>query len=126
MREIQVRRLTSQDWRQRDSLITERMNFGQYSTKVVRRCTYKVETETALACTEDSIEWASSHIEPTAPRRVFVKKDVDPDTGMEKVVYKVLGHIYAVHDKVIFRVGFRHILSMDVEGTDIVIEGEVE
>lgn len=122
MREIQVRRLTSENWRQRDSLITERMNFGQYSTKVVRRCTYRIESETPLACTEDSINWANSHIEPKAPRRVFVKKDIDPDTGMERVVYKVLGHIYAVCDRVIFRVGYRHILSMDVEGTDYVVE----
>ena len=114
MREIQVRNLTSGDWLKRDCVVTELMRQGDYATKVIRRCTYRVESQTALATTGDSIQWAH-HLDPVPPRQVFVTKDLDPDTGGERVIYKVLGHFYVVWDRQVFCVGYRHILSMDVE-----------
>ena len=114
MREIQVRNLTSGDWLKRDCVVTELMRQGDYATKVIRRCTYRVESQTALATTGDSIQWAHN-LDPVPPRQVFVTKDLDPDTGGERVIYKVLGHFYVVWDRQVFCVGYRHILSMDVE-----------
>ncbi len=114
MREILVRNLTSSDWLKRDCLITELVQQGDYATKVFRRCTYKVESQTLLPALEDSVKWAQN-LDPTPPRQVFITKDLDPDTGGERVVYKVLGHFYVVLDRSVFCVGYRHILSMDVE-----------
>ncbi len=114
MREILVRNLTSTDWLKRDCVVTELMRQGDYATRVIRRCTYRVESQTALASMPDSIPWAQN-LDPLPPRQVFVTKDLDPDTGGERVVYKVLGHFYVVWGRSVFCVGYRHILAMDIE-----------
>src|SRR3989338_8741588 len=114
MREISVRNLTSTDWLKRDCVVTECMQQGDYTTRVVRRCTYHVESKTELPSLQDSIVWARN-LDPLPPRQVFVTKDLDPDTGGERVVYKVLGHFYVVWGRSVFCVGYRHILAMDIE-----------
>jgi len=48
MRDIVVRNLTSPDWLNRDCVVTERMQEGDFTTRVVRRCTYRVESQTTL------------------------------------------------------------------------------
>ena len=113
MREVLVRNLTSANRLQRDYLMTERVQQGDYTTRIVRRCTYRVESQTVLPATDDSIRWAKN-LHPHRGRQVFVTKHLDPDTGEERVVYKVLGHLYVVMDCVVFCVGYRHILSMDI------------
>lgn len=115
MREVLVRNLTSEDHLKRDCLIKERMTQGEYTTHVTRRCTYRVESQTVLPATQDAIQWAQS-LDPVKPRQVFVTKTLDPETGGERVVYKVLGHFYVVMERSIFCVGYRHILSMDIGG----------
>jgi hypothetical protein len=117
MREIVVRNLTSEDWTKRDCVVTELMRQGDYVTKVMRRCTYRVESETTLPTMDDSIAWAKN-IDPVPSRQVFVTKDMDPETGGEKVVYKVLGHFYVVMGRSVFCVGYRHILSMDIDAPE--------
>lgn len=114
MREILVRNLTSPDWLKRDCVVTESMEQGDYTTKVIRRCTYRIESRTALPSTSDSVPWAQ-HLDPLPPRQVFVTKGLDPETGGERVVYKVLGHFYVVWGRDVFCVGYRHILSMDID-----------
>jgi len=117
MREIRVRNLTSPDRLKRDCIVTERMSQGECATRIVRRCTYRVESQTALPSTEDSVQWAKN-LDPLPPRQVFVTKDFDPETGGERVAYKVLGHFYVVWERAVFCVGYRHILSMDVEAPE--------
>lgn len=114
MREIVVRNLTSGDWLNRDCLVTEIMRQADYVTTVMRRCTYHVESHVTLPSTRDSIRWAQA-LDPCPSRQVYVTKDLDPETGNERVTYKVLGHFYVVLDRQVFCVGFRHILSMAVE-----------
>ena len=114
MREILVRNLTSSDWLKRDCVVSELMRQGEYATRVIRHCTYRVESQTTLPSTEDSIPWAHN-LDPLSPRQVFVTKDLDPENGAERVVYKVLGHFYVVWGRVVFCVGYRHTLSMDIE-----------
>ena len=121
MREIRVRNLTSSDWLKRDCVVTERLQQGDYTTQVVRRCTYHIESQTALPSMVDSAQWARN-LDPLPPRQVFVTKDLDPETGGERVVYKVLGHFYVVWGQAVFCIGYRHILSMDIEAP----EGEWE
>ena len=116
MREILVRNLTSTDWLKRDCVVTELMRQGDYATLVIRRCTYRVESQTALPSTHDSIPWAQN-LDPLPPRQVFVTKDLDPDTGGERVVYKVLGHFYVVWGRSVFCIGYRHILAMDIDAS---------
>ncbi len=115
MRDIVVRNLTSSDWLKRDCVVSEHVQQGEYTTRVLRRCTYRVKSQTVLPSTCDSITWAKN-LDPVSPRQVFVTKDINPDTGGERVVYKVLGHFYVVWERTIFCVGYRHILSMDIEG----------
>ena len=117
MREILVRNLTSADWLKRDCVVSELIQQGDYATRVVRRCTYHVESQTELPSTEDSIPWAHN-LDPQSPRQVFVTKDLNPDTGEERVVYKVLGRFYVVWGATVFCIGYRHILSMDIESPD--------
>jgi len=114
MRQIKVRNLTSKDWLKRDCLITEINRQGDYATKVTRRCTYRVESQTVLPALSDSIQWANN-IDPQPPRQVFVTKDIDPETGGERVTYKVLGRFYVVWGRVVFCIGYRHSLAMDVD-----------
>ena len=121
MREILVRNLTSSDWLKRDCVVTELMRQGDYATRVMRRCTYHVESRIPLPSTPDSIKWAQN-LDPLPPRQVFVTKDLDPETGGERVVYKVLGHFYVVWGRNVFCIGFRHILSMDIETEEAVEE----
>ena len=115
MRTILVRNLTSSDWLKRDCVVTELMRQGECATKVIRRCTYHVESQTALPSTCDSIQWAKN-VDPLPPRQVFVTKDLNPDTGVERVAYKVLGHFYVVLERTVFCIGYRHVLSMDIDG----------
>ena len=117
MRTILVRNLTSSDWLKRDCVVTELMQQGDCATKVIRRCTYHVQSKTSLPSTPDSIPWAKN-LDPLPPRQVFVTKDLDPATGGERVVYKVLGHFYVVWGRDVFCVGYRHILSMDVDAPE--------
>jgi hypothetical protein len=117
MREILVRNLTSDDFLRRDCLVTEIMRQGDCTTKVVRRCTYNVASQTVLPTTEDSIHWARN-LDPHPPRQVYVTKDLDPDTGGERVVYKVLGHFYVVWDRSVFCINYRHILAMDIDAEE--------
>ena len=49
MREIIVRNLTSSDWLKRDCVVSELMQQGDYATHVIRRCTYRVESQTPLS-----------------------------------------------------------------------------
>lgn len=114
MREIQVRNLTSGDWLKRDCLVTEINRQGDYATKVTRRCTYRVESQTVLPSMKDTIRWATN-IDPQPPRQVFMTKDLDPESGEEKVVYKVLGRFYVVWGRAVFCISYRHTLSMDVD-----------
>ena len=118
MREILVRNLTSDDSLKRDCLVTERMDQGDYATEVVRRCTYRIESQTVLPAMQDSIRWAQN-LDPQPARQVFVTKRLDPLTGEERVVYKVLGHFYVVMDCTVFCIGYRHVLSMDIETDDM-------
>ena len=121
MREILVRNLTSSDWLKRDCVVTELMRQGDYATKVIRRCTYHVESRTAMPSLLDSVQWAHN-LDPLPPRQVFVTKDLDPETGGERVIYKVLGHFYVVLERNVYCVGYRHILSMNIEAEEIPIE----
>jgi hypothetical protein len=121
MREILVRNLTSNDWLKRDCIVTELIQQGDFATRVIRRCTYRVKSEIPLASTSHSIQWAKN-LDPVAPRQVYVTKDLDPDTGGKRVVYKVLGHFYVVWGRSVFCVGYRHILSMDVDSPDALPE----
>ena len=114
MREILVRNLTSRNWLNRDCLVTEIMHQGDTVTTVMRRCTYRVESRVTVPSTSDSIRWAKT-LDPRSPRQVYVTKDLDPDTGRERVIYKVLGHLYVVLDRDVFCIRYRHILSMAVE-----------
>lgn len=118
MREILVRNLTSPDCLKRDCVVTELMQQGDYVSKVLRRCTYRIESQTVLPSTRDSITWARN-FDPLPPRQVFVTKDLDPETGGERVVYKVLGHFYVVWDRAVFCIGYRHILSMDIDASEV-------
>jgi hypothetical protein len=124
MREILVRNLTSMDWLKRDCVVTELVQQGDFATRIIRRCTYRVESQTPLASTSDSMEWAQRTLDPLPPRQVFVTKDLDPDTGGERVVYKVLGHFYVVWGRDVLCVGYRHILAMDVESSEGLPEPE--
>jgi hypothetical protein len=121
MREILVRNLTSTDWLKRDCVVTERIQQGDYTTQVRRRCTYRVESKTALASTVDSIRWAQ-RLDPLPPRQVFVTKDLDPESGNERVIYKVLGHLYVVWGRDVYCIGYRHILAMDIEAPEAEFE----
>lgn len=123
MREIHVRNLTSADWLKRDCLISEELRQGDYTTKVLRRCTYHVESQTALPSTspDDTGRWAQT-LDPLPPRQVFVTKGLRPDTGGERVIYKVLGHFYVVWNRVVFCIGYRHLLSMDIDPPDDLLE----
>lgn len=114
MREIIVRSLTSGDQLNRDCLVVEVMQQSDYVTTVTRRCTYHVESRVTVPSLNDSIRWART-LDPRSPRQVYVSKDLDPETGRERVTYKVLGHFYIVLDREIFCVGYRHILSMAVD-----------
>mgnify|MGYP001600597773 CR=1 FL=1 len=116
-REITVRSLTSRDRLNRDCLVTEFMRQVGMTTRVTRRCTYHVESRTALPSTDDAIPWAH-RLDPLPSRQVYVSKDLDPETGDERVTYKVLGYLYAVVDREVLCVSFRHVLSMSVESTN--------
>ena len=120
-REIVVRNLTSTNWLNRDFLITESIQQPSCITTVKRRCTYHIESHVTIPSTDDAIPWAQQ-LDPHPPRQVFVTKDLDPDTGGEHVVYKVLGHFYVVLDREVFCIGYRHILAMTVEPTETLCE----
>ena len=114
MRDILVRNLTSQNFLRRDCVITELMQQGDAATRITRRCTYRVDASTTLPALADSVQWARN-LDPVPPRQVYVTKDLDPVTGGERVVYKVLGHLYVVWERSVFCVSYRHILAMDVD-----------
>ena len=114
MRQIVVRSLTSGNWLNRDCCVTEVMRQGDQITTVTRRCTYHIESRVTVPSTDDSIHWARS-LDPHPPRQVFVTKDLDPDTGQERVSYKVLGYFYVVMDCDVFCIGYRHVLSMAID-----------
>lgn len=114
MRQILVHSRTSDDWCKRDCCVTEHMRQADALTTVTRRCTYRVEGRVTVPSTSDSIVWAKN-LDPLPPRQVFVTKDLDLETGAERVIYKILGHFYVVLDREIFCISYRHVLSMSVD-----------
>lgn len=125
MREIVVRSLTSTDRVNRDCLVTEFMQQAGTTTKVTRRCTYHIESRVTLPSTDDTIDWAHS-LDPLPSRQVYVAKDIDPETGDERVTYKVLGYLYAVMEREVLCIGFRHVLTMAVESTETLCDDSQE
>ncbi len=117
MRKILVRNLTSLDGLKRDCVVTERVRQGDYTTTVLRRCTYRIESQATVPATIDSIAWAQ-RLDPSPARQVFVTKDINPESGAERVIYKVLGHFYVVWGCNVFCIGYRHVLSMDIEAPE--------
>ena len=117
LREVVVRSLTSGDRLNRDCRVTEIMRQMDSLTKVTRRCTYHIESRITVPSTADSIPWAQ-RLDPHAPRQVFVTKELDPETGGEQVIYKVLGHFYVVMDCDVYCIGYRHVLSMTVASSE--------
>ena len=116
-REILVRSLTSNDRLNRDCLVTEIMRQGELITKVIRRCTYRIESRTTVPAMEDSVRFAQ-RLDPHPPRQVYVTKDFDPETGRERVTYKVLGYLYAVMNREVVCIGYRHVLTMAVDAPE--------
>ena len=114
MREIVVRSLTSNDWLNRDCLVTETMRQGDSTSLVTRRCTYRIASRITVPSTADSVLWARN-LDPHPPRQVFVTKSANPGTNQERITYKILGYFYVVLDREIYCIGYRHILSMAVE-----------
>ena len=114
MREIVVRNLTSGDHLKRDCVVTEHLQQGDTMTTVIRRCTYHVQSRITIPSLDDSATWAH-RLDPVPPRQVYVTKDLDPDSGAERVSYKVLGHFYVVWGREVFCINYRHVLSMDVQ-----------
>lgn len=114
MRQIVVRSLTSGNWLNRDCCVTEHVRQGPLLTTITRRCTYRVDARVTVPSTADSIRWAK-HVDPLPPRQVFVTKDLDAESGAERITYKVLGHFYVVVDRDIFCIGYRHVLAMSVD-----------
>ena len=55
MRDIVVRNLTSGDWCNRDCLVTEVMRQGDLVTRIIRRCTYRIERRVTVPSVPDSI-----------------------------------------------------------------------
>ncbi len=123
MREIVVRSLTSQNQLNRDCLVTETMRQGEAVTKVLRRCTYHIESRITVPAMGDSIQWAM-RLDPHPPRQVFVTKEFDPELGNERVTYKVLGYFYVVMDREVVCIGYRHVLSMAVDAPESPCECE--
>ncbi len=123
MRKILVRNLTSFDGLKRDCVVSERVRQGDYTTLVLRRCTYRIESQATIPATSDSIAWAQ-RLDPQPARQVFVTKDMSPTTGAERVVYKVLGHFYVVWGCNVFCIGYRHVLSMDIEAPEAPCEDD--
>ena len=113
MRDITVRTLTSDNRLNRDCLVTEVVQQGEVVTTITRRCTYHVESQVTLPSVMDSIRWAHN-LDPHPQRQVYVTKDLDPETGEERVTYKVLGYLYVVLARDVFCIGYRHVLSMAV------------
>jgi hypothetical protein len=122
MRDIVVRSLTSQDMKNRDCCVTEVVRQGDYFTTVMRRCTYNVESKFTIPSLRDVASWAQN-LDPSPPRQVYVTKDMDPETGDERVTYKVLGHFYVVINQDVFCIGYRHVLSMAVGANEMLCEG---
>jgi hypothetical protein len=114
VREISVRSLTSSDRLHRDCLVTERLRQGPLTTKVTRRCTYRIDGRITLPSLADAVQWAKA-LDPRAPRQVYVTKELDPTCGEEQVTYKVLGYFYVVQEREVICVSYRHVLSMEVE-----------
>jgi len=117
MREIVVRSLTSGDCLNRDCRVTEVMQQAGCLTTVMRRCTYRIASRITVPSIDDSIRWAKT-LDPQMPRQVYVTKDLDPETGCERITYKVLGHLYVVLGRDVFGINYRHVLSMVVEGSE--------
>ena len=121
MRQIIVRSQTSNNWLNRDCLVTETMRHGDCVSMVRRRCTYRVASRVTVPSTLDAMRWARN-IDPRPPRQVYVTKGLHPETGAEQITYKILGHFYVVLDRDVFCVAYRHILSMTVEPTEVSCE----
>ena len=116
-REILVRSLTSNDRLNRDCLVTEVMRQGETTTRVIRRCTYHVESRITVPALEDSVKWAQ-RLDPVPTRQVYVTKEFDPRTGNEHVTHKVLGYFYVVMEREVVCIGYRHVLTMVVEAPE--------
>lgn len=111
---IQFKCLTSHDRKQRDVTVEEKLRNALFQTKIVRRCTYAVSRQVSVSSYDDCAIWAKTTFNTTTPRQVFVTKKIHPATGAEDIVYKVLGHFYSVLDKTIYKVQYRHLLSMRI------------
>lgn len=64
---MRLQRIESSDRLKHDCIVTELMRQRDYTTKVIQRCTYHVESQTALPSTHDSVQWARN-LDPLSPR----------------------------------------------------------
>lgn len=120
MREILYRNLTSEDRRKRDCLLTELMDEGGTTTHLEKRCTYFVKRSAAVVEqeTQQALEGQGVRVDAATPHHIFVRKERDNGTGIERFTYKVLGHFYVMMGERMFTVAYRHMLQMEIAGNN--------
>jgi len=75
---------------------------SESKTRVRKTFSYKVHRVKELTPEEKAQE-------------IVVRKEFDTKKGIEKLNFKVKGYYYITHERVLFKVNFRHTLSIKIE-----------
>lgn len=114
MREILFKNLTAEDYKKRDTLITEVVEGDGVIAKIERRCKYFVTNMKRFDKTI-SIEEISNACPPDKKadkRDYFILRKKDDDSGDDILICKVLGTLFAVVDSYLFSVVYLHTVKI--------------
>ena len=102
MRTLQFKKKTDLKNKIKTFSITQKNEDKQCVTRVHKSCLYNVSPTAKMAPVIEQPQ-------------VYIKKCFNSDKGIETFKFKVIGNFYITHNRVLFRVDFKHFLMIHIK-----------
>ncbi|MFC1624134.1 hypothetical protein ACFL28_02275 [Candidatus Omnitrophota bacterium] len=118
MRELVFKNLISEDKRRRDLIISEIIEENGIKTVTERHTVYIIRDHKRFDNTKDLVEWQKDCPVNRDRRHVFIFKKRDTKLQKDSFVCDVVGKFYAVVNKEVYSIAFKHSFEMDFVATE--------
>lgn len=113
MRELLIKNMTAWDHNKRDIFVEETVIKDGIRAKTRRRCLYFIKEKTRIDKPMDLKALAEMNaIDENAKRHFHVLKERNSDLGVDKLMCKVAGTIYAMVNNYLYCIVFVHVFKI--------------
>lgn len=110
MREVIFKNLTSENGRKKDTCLKEVFEKDGVLARAERRYFYFVKNVSCLKNDEELHQWIKEQntVHPDRKRNFHILKEHNNESGVDKLICKVLGTFYAVSNNKVYTIVFLH------------------